>query len=246
MGIFIRRKKVFRGLLGELEQFLISKGITPSHLFKDANLLDYLACVPFNNLLYSFNLTRVKIDLSEEERQFVDFLLKYKRIRQKKINFLLDTPPDRLYYDSPTIGWRENPRYEEEVNQYRMRQLEYEHREEMLERQREELWKSPESEIFRHVEKEDKTALCSYCMGSGRQVAVGEKNAPELREVECSRCRGTGGTGYTPRVSPQQRQAAETFRAKLQDLEPPVFSNFPVKKKPVFLRLTYEGQIFIK
>ena len=83
-------------------------------------------------------------------------------------------------------------------------------------------------------------------MGSGRQVAVGDETSPELREVECSRCRGTGSTGYTPRVSPQQRQVAETFRAKLQDLETPVFSNFPVKKKPVFLRLTYEGQIFIK
>jgi hypothetical protein len=78
-------------------------------------------------------------------------------------------------------------------------------------------------------------------MGSGA-VSAGD----DLPADDCPQCGGTGGTGHTPNVTPEQRLTAETFRAKLENLKEPVFSNFPCKKKQVYLRLTYDGQIFIK
>jgi hypothetical protein len=64
--------------------------------------------------------------------------------------------------------------------------------------------------------------------------------------TDCPRCYGKGTSGYIPRVTPHQRQVAETFRAKLDNLNDPVFSNFPCKKKSVFIRVNYDGQVFIK
>jgi len=242
MGIIARRRNRFQQIFQQLETLLTSNGVTPCHFFKDINLLNYLACVPFNNLLHSMNLTRVNIHLSEEEKRFVDFILKYKQTMKRKVNLLLDTPPIPQYYDSPPIGWRENPLYEEEMSQYRKKLEEYQHRREILEKRREELWRSPESETFQYVEKEERAAICPDCMGRGR-IASSEDSTDT---TECPRCYGTGTSGYIPKVTPHQRQVAETFRAKLENLNDPVFSNFPCKKKSVFIRVTYEGQIFIK
>ncbi|HLP60188.1 MAG TPA: hypothetical protein VK186_15220 [Candidatus Deferrimicrobium sp.] len=256
MGLFTRRIKRIQDVFDELERFLTDKGITPCHFFKDSNIINYLARVPFNDFLYSLNITGVNIHLQEEEKQFVDFILIYKKIREKKVNPLLDTPPDILYYDSPTLGWRENPWYEEELNRYRMNLVNSEHRGEILEIRRSKLWESAESEIFRYVEQEDGATICKRCLGKGRRLKIGgdEQSSimsevpadAEVFEEECPSCRGTGGTGYVPRVSPEQRQVAETFRQKLESLDSPIVSTFPCKKKPVYIRLTYEGQIFIK
>lgn len=255
MGIFTGRIKKFQRIIGELERLLTDKGVTPCHFFKDRNLLNYLACEPFNNLLNSLNLTRVNIHLAEEDKQFVDFVLLYKKIREKKINPLLDTPPDALYYDSPTLGWRENSRYEEELKQYKMRLADYERRGEVMEKKRRELLESVESEIFRYVEQEDRSALCIHCMGQGRRLVVGDDCSPimsevppgvEVAEAECPSCHGAGSTGYIPRVTPEQREVAEAFREKLERLDEPIFADFPCKKKPVYIRLTHEGQLFVK
>jgi len=255
MGLFTGRIKKFQRIIGELERLLTDKGVTPCHFFKDRNLLNYLACVPFNNLLHSLDLTRVNIYLAEEDKQFVDFILIYKKTREKRINPLLDTPPDILYYDSPTLGWRENRRYEEELKQYRMRLADYDRRAEILEKKRRDLWECVESEIFRYVEQEDRSAICTRCMGRGRRLAVGDDNSPvmsevppgmEVSEAECPSCLGTGSTGYIPRVTREQREVADAFREKLESLDEPVFADFPCKKKPVFIRLTHEGQVFVK
>ncbi len=242
MGIIARRRKRFQQLFNQLETLLASNGVTPCHFFKDTNLLNYLACVPFNNLLYSLNITRVNIHLTVEEKLFVGFILKYRQTMKKKVNLLLDTPPEPQYFDSPPIGWRENLRYEEEMSQYRKKLEEYQHQKEILEKRRKELWRSSESEIFRYVEKEDRAAVCPDCMGSGRMPS--SEASPE--PTDCPRCYGKGTSGYIPKVTLQQRQVAETFRAKLDNLNDPVFSNFPCKKKSVFIRVNYDGQIFIK
>jgi hypothetical protein len=250
---------MFQRHLDELKTFLTDNGITPCRMFNDTNLLNYLACVPFNNLLYSMKLTTVNIHLSDEEMQFVDFILKFRKIKNHKENFLLDTPPRVLHYDSPILGRKENPRYEEEMEHYRVKLEEYEHRTQALEKQREELWQSPEAEIFNYVEKEYRTSVCSRCNGTGWSLPdepdsdkdiTKDRNKSEeetmAAEIECPWCNGTGNSGYTPRVNPDQHQIAEAFRVKLENLKAPVFANFPLKKKPVFIRLTYDGQLFIK
>lgn len=191
------------------------------------------------------NVTTVNIDLSLEEKLFVDFILTYRKIRKKKQNFFLDTPPDVSYYDSPPIGRRENPRFEEEMAQYTMKLEEHEHKKEMMEKKREELWRSPEAEIFRYVEKEERSAVCSQCLGTGWKHPE-EQEGPEVAEIRCPWCSGTGSSGYTPRVNRDHLRTAETFRAKRKDLEPPAFASFPLKKKSVYIRLTHEGQLFIK
>lgn len=258
MGLFTRRIKKTQRLFDDLEHLLTDKNVTPCHFFKDTNVLNYIACIPFNDFLNSLNLTKVNIHLSEEEKQFVNFIVLYKKIRGKKINPLLDTPPDVLYYDSPTLGWRENPRYEEELNRYRMNLADYESQGEMLETKRRELWESIESEIFHYVEQEEGATICAHCLGKGRRLAVdADKNeySPAMSEVQadteiseevCPNCAGTGKTGYVPRVSQEQRKVAEAFREKLENLDEPIFPDFPCKKKPVYIRLTHEGQIFIK
>lgn len=229
---------------------MTGKGVTPCFMFKDKNLLNYLACTPFNNLLHSMNISTVNIDLSEEEMLFVNFILTYRKIRKKRQNFLLDTPPEVLSHDSPPLGWRENPRYEEEMEQYRMKLEEYEYKKTMMEKKREELWESPEAEILRYVEKEERSAVCSQCMGTGwkrpEESEEPEETGVEAVDIQCPWCSGTGNSGYTPRVNRDQRRAAETFRAKLEDVEPPVFANFPLKRKPVFIRVTHEGHLFLK
>jgi hypothetical protein len=242
MGIIARRREKFQQLFSQLETLLTSNDVTPCHFFKDTNLLNYLACVPFNNLLHSLNITRVNIHLTVEEKQFVGFILKYRQTKKRKMNLLLDTPPEPQYFDSPPIGWRENPRYEEEMKQYRKKLEEYQRQKEVLERRRKELWKSPGSKIFRYVEKEERAAVCPDCMGSGRMPS----SEDSTDTIDCPRCYGKGTSGYTPKVTPHQRQVAETFRTKLDNLNNPVFSNFPCKKKSVFLRVNYDGQIFIK
>lgn len=260
MGLFTRRIKKIQCIFDELERLLTDKGITPCHFFKDTNVLNYIACIPFNDFLDSLKLTKVNTHLSDEEKQFVNFIVLYKKIHGKKINPLLDTPPDVLYYDSPTLGWHDNPRYEEELNRYRMNLADYDDQGEMLETKRRELWESIESEIFRYVEQEEGATICARCQGKGRRLvgamdAVGDEFSPFMSEVPadadvceeiCPDCGGTGNTGYVPRVSPEQRQVAEAFRDKLESLDEPIFPYFPCKKKPVYIRLTHEGQVFIK
>lgn len=228
--------------MDELKTFLTDNGAAPCGMFNDRNLLNYLACIPFNNFLYSLKLTRVNIFLSDEEMHFVDFILKLRKIRNHKQNFLLDAPPTVLHYDSPLLGRRDNPRYEEEMEHYRTKLEEYEHRKEMREKQREELLQSPEAEVFHFVEKELRSALCSRCDGIGWC----QPDEAGSVDIQCSWCMGTGRSGYTPSVSPDQRRAAEAFRVKLDSLEDPVFASFPLRKKTVFIRLTYDGQLFIK
>lgn len=244
MGIIARRRKKYRRLFERLEAVLKSNKVTGFRFFKDTNLLNYLACMPFNHLLHSWKLTKVNIFLSDEERAFVDFILTYKKILKRRPNLLLDAPTVHDFYDSPPIGWKKNLRYEDEMEQYRLKLDKYQHEKKMLEVRREALWRSQESEVFRYVEKEDRSAICSKCTGSG--IAQPENGAPPPPGGECSWCNGTGSTGYTPHVSPDQREIAEEFRAKIDELQDPVFASFPVKKKPVFIRLTNEGQIFIK
>jgi hypothetical protein len=259
MGIITRRRRKFQQYLVELKTFLTDNGVTPCHLFNDTNLLNYLACVPFNNLLHSMKLTKVNIHLSDEEMKFVKFILRFGKIRSHKQNFLLDSPPRFLHYDSPILGRKENPRYEEEMEHYRAKLEEFEHRMASLEKQREELWKSPNAEIFNYVEKELRSSICSRCNGTGWSLPDEPDNnknkekdknkieeVADIVEIECPWCNGTGSSGYTPRISPDQHQLAETFRAKLENLKDPIFHNFPLKKKPVFIRLTYEGHLFIK
>ncbi len=224
---------------------MTDNGATPCFMFKDTNLLNYMICTPFNNFLHSMNVSTINIDLSREEKLFVDFVLKYRKIRKKRRNFLLDTPPDVLFYDSPPMGRRENPRYEEEMAQYRMKLEEYEYKKDIMEKKREELWLSPEADIFRYVESEERTAVCSQCMGTG-WIQQEEQDGSEVAEIQCPWCSGTGSSGYTPRINRDQRRAAETFRAKLEDVDTPVFGSFPLKRKPAYIRLTHEGQLFLK
>lgn len=241
MGIIARRRNKYRRLFERLEAVLKSNKVTGCRFFKDTNLLNYLACIPFNNLLHSWNLTKVNVFLSEDERAFVDFIITYKKILKRRPNLLLDTPTIHDFYDSPPIGWKENRRYEDEMEQYRLKLDKHQHEKKMREMQREALWRSPESEVYRHVEKEDRSTECSKCAGGGFIQA--EDAAPG---GACPWCNGTGNTGYTPHVSPVQREIADEFRAKIDELQDPVFASFPVKKKPVFIRLTNEGQIFVK
>ncbi|MCU0285490.1 MAG: hypothetical protein MUF15_03725 [Acidobacteria bacterium] len=255
MGLFTKRIKKIQHLFDGLEHFLTEKGVIPCHFFKDKNIINYLACEPFNQFLYSLKLTRVNIHLRDDERQFVNFILLYKKIKGKRVNPLLDTPPDILFFDSPTVGWRENTRYEEELNRYRMSLADSEHRGEILETKRRKLWESAESEIFRYVEQEEGATICVRCLGKGRRLAIGNgdlglmSEVPadiEITEEVCPTCQGTGTTGYIPRVTPEQRKVADAFREKLESFDEPIFPDFPCKKKPVYIRLTYEGQIFLK
>lgn len=211
MGYFQKRRLLYKETLKQLEELLISKGATPSHLFQDGNLLKFLACVPYNRFLNFLRISTVNIHLNREEKAFVDFILIFKTIRQRQVNFLLDAVPDIKYYDSPTLGWKENKRYADEMKIYLQRLKEYKLEEEELEQQRKALLKTPDGLVYLYVKTRDSQgALAAAAITEG------------------------------------QRQRAQTVESQLNALTLPPFRAFPVKKKPIYIRLTYDGQIFIK
>lgn len=316
MGFLGRRRRKFEKLLNGVENLLIEKGVTPVHYFKDRNLLNYLTCKPFNSLLDSLKLTTVNINLERDEKAFVDFMARFYRLTAKRMNLLLDSPPEKLYFDSPILGWRDNPRYEEELELYRRKLDEYRHKKVILDKKRRELWDSEDGETARHVEKEERAALCPKCGGAGEYIPSEEEEPlPEMdpnmgtgarsgaywnndasrftrrpqprmaidngeddsfldtgnaemdpenpgngtakipmdddfvpgeKKTECPQCGGTGKSGYVPQVTSHQRIIADIFRNKMEALKEPVFTSFPCRKRAVFIRLSYEGQVFIK
>ncbi len=213
MKILFRRRRRFKVYPDQLEMILMKDGVTPVHFFQDRNLLNYMVCAPYNEILHRFKISTVNIDLSEEEREFVNFILLYKKITETKRS-LFDSIPSVRTYDSPILGWRDNPDYESECEHYKLKYEEYKLKMAFIKKRRREMLESTEGENYLYVESEDE--------------------------------KGMWDMEYRPDVTYRQRRKSLIFKERLSQLQDPVFTAFPCKKKSVFLRLTYEGQIFIK
>lgn len=195
---------------------------------------------PLINIYCFLNQKNINKYINEQERDFAGFIMKLRKIRNKSINLLLDSPADyELDYPS-FVGWKDNPKYEEEVKNYKAKLEEHEKRKKIIDEKRKKLWEKPEAGTYLYVKKEDNLAKCPACFGSGR--------IPSVRKswgYSCSKCRGTGATRYLPKVTPVQRMAAAEFEKELENLHCPEFSAFPRKKKSIYIRVIHGGQIFL-
>lgn len=240
MWSFEKKREYYQNLLAELEAMLIEKGITPVHLFREPKILSYLVYYPLHHIYCFLRQTNIDKFINRKEREFAHFIRKVGIIRRKKINLLLDSPGDYDYEYPASIGWKPNPRFDEEMKNYRKRLADYEAQQLQLAEKREELLRQPEAGIFRLVMKEYDAAKCSTCAGTGL--------IPSLRTTSCDccfKCKGTGKSGYIPDVTAEQARVAKEFKAKLDSLKVPTFSAFPRKKKSVYIRVVHGGQIFI-
>ena len=171
---------------------------------------------------------------------FAKFIKKLGKIRKKTINLLLDTPSDYEYDYPYCIGWKDNPKYKEEVENYKDRLMEYEEQKKILTGKRNKLWEKPEAGTYLYVKEEYDAAKCPTCIGTGIIPAV--KKRPGFT---CYKCRGTGTNEYLPKVTAKQRQVANKFKKELESLGDPEFSSFPRRKKSIFIRVVHGGQVFI-
>jgi hypothetical protein len=230
MWPFTKRKKFYQELIKELEEILKKKNITTSNLFKSDKVLNYLTYYPFNQIFSSLFSGHTGPPISSSEKKFAAFIRKFKQNRNKRLRISFEEPSNCSYFGISNIGWRDNPKYEEELSEYRLKEEEWKQQKELPEKKIKAHWETPESKIYTHVKDEDQKTICSNCMGSG---IVPSKTHPP--GDSCFICQGSGKTGYTPDVTSEQRQIAETFNAKLEDFKKliPDFPLPPEKRKPV-------------
>lgn len=224
-------------MIKELEEILKKKDITTSNLFGSDKVLNYLTYFPFNQIIYSLFSGATSIHISASEKKFAAFIRKFKQNRDKKLRISFEEPSNYSYFGISNIGWRENPKYEEELSEYKQKEEEWKQQKELPEKKIKAHWETPESKIYTHVKDEDQRTICSTCMGSG----IIPSRTPSTSD-SCYSCQGTGKTGYTPDVTSEQRQVAEAFKAKLEDLKKliPDFPLPPEKRKPVDIYVTVE------
>ncbi len=227
-------------MLNELETILIKNGVTPIYLFKNPRVLEYLTYYPLHHI-YCF-LTQQDINnyINRKERDFVKFIKRLGIIRRKKINLLLDSPSDYEYESPLSIGWKNNPRYEDELKNYRAKLKEYEQQKAIVAEKRKKLLKKPEAKTYLYVMNEFNAAKCPGCAGTGIIPTI-TKSAGYC----CFRCHGTGRSEYRPKVTAELVRVAKEFKERLDSLKEPTFSAFPRKKKSIYIRVIHGGQIFI-
>lgn len=240
MWSFKKKKEYYERLLKDVETILIKNGVTPIYLFKDPKILSYLTYYPYNHI-YCF-LTRQDMNksINEQEKDFARFIKKLGRIREKSINLLLDTPSDYEYYYPSCVGWKDNPKYEEEVKNYKNKLEEYEEQKRGVAEKRKKLWTQPESKTYLYVKEEYNKAKCPKCFGTGIIPAINKRWG-----YTCHKCGGTGRTEYLPEVTVEQREIANKFKKELESLKDPEFTSFPRKKKSIFIRVVHGGHIFL-
>ena len=212
----------------------------PTSLFKNPKVLNYLTHYPFNHIYCFLAQKDMNKYINEQEKEFARFIIKLGQIRQKKINLLLDTPSDYEYDYPACVGWKNNPKYEEEVNNYQSRLAEYEEQKKRTEAKRKKLLKTPEARVYLYVKDEDKKTKCPSCFGSGRIPSISGKWG-----YTCGKCRGSGRTEYLPKVIPEQHRIAKEFEKKWHNIKEPGSNFFPRKKKSIYIRVVHGGQIFI-
>ncbi|MCK5058044.1 MAG: hypothetical protein KAT34_15425 [Candidatus Aminicenantes bacterium] len=240
MWSFQNKKEYYEKLLNEVETILSKNGVMPTSLFKNPKVLHYLTYYPFNHI-YCFLAQEVMNKyINEQEKKFARFIIKLARIRQKSINLLLDTPSDYEYDYPSCVGWKDNPKYEEEVKNYRSRLTEYEDQKKITGAKRKKLLETPEARVYFYVKEEDNKTKCPTCFGSGRIPSISRKPGST-----CGKCRGSGRTAYLPKVTPGQRRTAKVFKKKWDNIQDPNFTFFPRKKKSIYIRVVHGGQIFI-
>lgn len=240
MWSFKKRKEYYRGLLKEVETVLIKNGVTPIYLFKEPRVLSYLTYYPINHIYCFLAQKDMNFYLNNQGRDFAKFIMKLAKVREKSINLLLDTPTDYEFDYPSCVGWKDNPKYEEEVKNYRFKLAEYEEQKKIAAQKRKQLWEKPEAAIYIHVGDEYNQAKCPDCLGAGIIPAIDKQSG-----FTCPRCRGTGKTAYRPNVTPEQLRAANRFKEGLDRLKDPEFTSFPRKKKSVFIKVIHGGQIFL-
>lgn len=240
LWLFKKKKEYYDSLLKEIETILTKNSVTPIHLFKDKKILEYLTFFPLINIYCFLNQKNINQYINEQGRDFARFIMKLGKIKKRSINLLLDSPAD-YEIDYPfCVGWKHNPKYEEEVRNYKIKLEAYEKQKKILDEENKKIWKKPEAETYLFVKKEDNLAKCPSCFGSGR--------IPSVRRswgYSCSKCRGTGAALYLPKVTPVQRRTAAGFEKELENLRYPEFSAFPRKKKSIYIRVIHGGQIFL-
>ncbi|UCH96997.1 MAG: hypothetical protein JSV88_09140 [Candidatus Aminicenantes bacterium] len=237
MWPFKKRKKHYQKLIKKLEDVLKEKGIAVTNLFTSDKVLTYLAYFPFNHIFYRLFPGDINARIGHKEREFAAFIRKFKKNSDRKLKISFAEPPGRSYFGISQIGWRDNPRYEEELREYELREEEWKRQKDLPERKIKAHWQTPESKIYTYVKEEDEKTICSTCRGSGMIPAMTRSPGHE-----CNSCKGTGETGYFPNVTLEQRQIAEAFEAKLESLKrlTPPFPLPPGKRKPVDIYVIVE------
>jgi hypothetical protein len=237
MWPFTIRKKFYQKLIKELEDVLKKKDITTSNLFASDKILDYLTYFPFNHIFSSLFSGFTSTHISPSEKKFVAFIRKFKQNRDKRLRIVFEEPSNCSYFGISNIGWRDNPKYQEELKEYKQKEEEWKQQKELPEKKIKAHWQNPESKIYNHVKDEDHKTICSACAGSG---IIPSKTSSQ--GDSCSLCQGTGKTAYTPDVTPEQRRIAEAFKTKLDDFKEliPAFPLPPEKRKPVDIYVIVE------
>jgi len=238
MWPFTKRKFFYQTLIKELEEILKKKDITTSNLFASDKVLGYLTYFPFNHIFSSLFSGHTGTTISSDEKKFAAFIQKFKQNRNKRLRIAFEEPSNCSYFGISNIGWRDNPKYEKELSEYRQKEEEWRQQKELPEKKIKAHWQNPESKIYNHVKDEDEKTICSACMGGG---IIPSKTSS--RGDSCSFCQGTGKTGYTPDVTPEQRRIAEAFKTKLDDFKKriPAFPLPPEKRKPVDIYVIPHG-----
>jgi hypothetical protein len=233
-----KKKKVYQQLISDVEILLTKNGVSPIHYFRSQKVLNYLAYYPFGNILCKLALAKSSLQTNEGERQFGIFIQRLKGSRNHRQNLLLDSPSDFRDFNSPCIGWKQNSRFEEEVKEYNKKSSQYERERGERKERREKLLGSSEGRTYLYVKQEYESIICLECKGKGMIIS-------DKESTSCSYCGGSGDTGYTPNIVPPQIRVAREVNAQLDSLREPNFSSFPCKRKSVYVRVAYGGQIFI-
>jgi hypothetical protein len=238
MWPFTKRKKIYQKLIKELEEILKKKDIATSNLFGNDKVLNYLTYFPFNQIFSSLFSGHTSTPISSSEKKFAAFIRKFKQNRHKRLRISFEEPSNCSYFGISNIGWRDNPKYEEELREYKLKEEEWKQQKELPEKKIKAHGETPESKIYNYVKDEDQKMICSTCMGSG--IIASKTQSPG---DSCYSCQGTGETGYTPDVTSEQRRIAEAFKTKLEDFKKriPAFPLPPEKRKPVDIYVIPHG-----
>jgi len=240
MWLFKKKRTYYQRLLNEIEAMLVRNGITPIHLFREPRVLHYLTFYPLNRLYYLLVHADADSAIGPQAREFATFIRKLCLIKKKRINLLLDSPADYEYEYPLSIGWKDNPGYEQELENYQVKVKEYEEVRAARAEEMERLWKNAEARVYSYVRREYERIRCPVCAGTGVIPKIGK-----LPLVRCYSCKGSGKRVYLPRVTISQKKVAEAFKIKLESLKEPEFTSFPRRKKSVYIRVIYGGQIFL-
>ena len=240
MWLFKQKQMYYQRLLNEIEAMLVRNGITPIRLFGEPRVLHYLTFYPFNHIYNLLVYADADRTIGPKAREFATFIRKLYLIKKKRINLLLDSPTDYEYEYPLSIGWKDNPRYEQELENYQVKVKEYEQIRAALADEREKLWENAEARVYSYVQREYGRIRCPVCTGTGVIPKIDKR--PLLC---CYSCKGSGKRAYLPRVTSVQKKVAEAFKRKLESLKEPEFTSFPRRRKSVYIRVIYGGQIFL-